>query len=64
MGPSVRIMLRYGIGILAGAVGISVAPDLGERLASDPDIVFLLATGLAGLVELIYARAKRNGGAL
>lgn len=56
LAPLIRIILRYVI----GAVFVGAAP-LAERLASDPDVVMLLAAGLGALVELFYAIAKRKG---
>jgi hypothetical protein len=52
--PWARIMLRYGIGYLAGS-------DIGERLALDPDAVFMLSMGLGAAVEGVYSFAKRKG---
>ena len=56
MAPIARIILRYGIGYLAGS-------NVGEALALDPDAVMALALGLGAAVEWAYARAKAKGGA-
>ena len=54
IGPSARIILRYGIGYLAGS-------EVGEMLAMDPDAVLLLSLGMGAAVEGAYALAKRRG---
>ena len=56
-GPIARIILRYGIGYLAGS-------QAGEALALDPDAVLILSLALGAGVEAAYAYAKRRGGAL
>jgi len=53
-GPLARILLRYGIGYLAGS-------QVGESLAMDPDAVLVLSLALGALVEGAYALAKRKG---
>ena len=53
-GPLARILLRYGIGYLAGS-------QVGEALAMDPDAVLVLSLALGALVEGAYALAKRKG---
>jgi len=53
-GPIARIILRYGIGYLAGS-------QAGETLAMDPDAVLVLSLGLGAAVEVAYAYAKRKG---
>jgi hypothetical protein len=55
--PTARIVLRYGIGYLAGS-------EVGEMLALDPDAVLALAMVLGAAVEAAYALAKRRGWAL
>ena len=55
-GPIARIILRYGIGYLAGS-------NAGEALALNPDVVMALSLALGALVEAAYAYAKRVGGA-
>lgn len=58
MGPFIRIALRYGVG---GLVGFEV----GNQLASDPDIVAVstvVAATIVGFVtESFYALAKKYG---
>ena len=54
IGPFARIILRYGIGYLAGS-------EVGEMLAIDPDAVLLLSLGMGAAVEGVYALAKRYG---
>ena len=56
-GPIARIILRYGIGYLAGS-------QAGEALALDPDAVLILSLALGAGVEAAYAYATRRGGAL
>jgi len=53
-GPFARIILRYGIGYLAGS-------EVGEMLAMDPDAVLVLSLGMGAAVEGVYAMAKRYG---
>jgi len=53
-GPLARIILRYGIGYLAGS-------EVGETLALDGDAVMVLSLALGAAVEVAYALAKRNG---
>ena len=54
LGPLARIILRYGIGYLAGS-------EAGEALAMDPDAVLLLSLGMGAAVEGVYTLAKRRG---
>ncbi|MEJ5081041.1 hypothetical protein [Ochrobactrum sp. MYb379] len=58
MGPFIRIILRYGVGAIIGY-------EVGNQLASDPDVVVVstvAATALVGLVtEGFYVLAKRLG---
>lgn len=56
--PYVRIFLRYVVG--AGLMGSAV---IGERLAADPDIVMLACGGIGLVVEWLYHRAQKTGGA-
>ena len=53
-GPLARILLRYGIGYLAGS-------QVGETLALDGDAVLVLSLALGAAVEGAYAIAKRKG---
>lgn len=55
--PIARIVLRYGIGYLAGS-------NIGETLAMDQDAVMTLSLAMGAAVEWAYARAKAKGGAL
>ena len=57
LAPISRIILRYGIGYLAGS-------QAGDALALDPDAVLMLSLGLGAGVEGAYAYAKRRGWAL
>jgi hypothetical protein len=52
--PIARIMLRYGIGYLAGS-------NVGNTLAMDPDAVLMLSMALGAAVEGVYVFAKRKG---
>lgn len=52
--PLARIIMRYGIGYLAGS-------GAGEALAMDPDAVLILSLALGGAVEGFYGFAKRKG---
>ena len=52
--PYARIILRYGIGYLAGS-------NVGNALALDPDAVLALSLALGAAVEAAYAIAKRKG---
>ena len=54
IGPFARIILRYGIGYLAGS-------EVGEMLAMDPDAVLLLSLCMGAAVEGAYVLAKRRG---
>ena len=56
-GPLARIIMRYGIGYLAGL-------QAGNALAMDPDAVLMLSLALGAAVEAVYALAKRKGWAL
>lgn len=70
MGPIIRIALRYIAGALV-AYGL-LPDDLARDLASDPDIisvllsgidwaVVLIGTALGAAVEWAYGFAKRRG---
>ena len=54
--PLARIVLRYGIGYLAGS-------EAGDMLALDDDVVMALALAMGAAVEGFYAWAKAKGGA-
>lgn len=53
-GPLARILLRYGIGYLAGS-------EVGDMLAMDPDAVLILSLALGAAVEGFYTLAKKRG---
>lgn len=53
-GAIARIILRYGVGLVAGM-------HAGEALAGDPDIVLMVAAGVGVGIEAVYAYAKKNG---
>ena len=52
--PIVRIILRYGVGLVFGA-------ELADTIAGDPDVVLLLATAVAVATEAAYGYAKKKG---
>ena len=58
--PIIRIVLRYGVGAVAGW-------QVGDMLAGDRDVVDALAAGVAvvaaAATEWWYRRAKQTGGA-
>ena len=58
--PIIRIILRYGAGVLFGA-------SVGDALASDVELVNALSVGATAIVTLItewwYKSAKQHGGA-
>lgn len=54
--PIVRIILRYGTGLIFGM-------EIGEMLAGDPDLIAVLVPLVTlAVTELSYWRAKRAGG--
>lgn len=53
-GPLARIVMRYGVGYVIGS-------ETGEALAMDPELVNMLALGIAALVEMFYVFAKKKG---
>lgn len=57
--PITRILLRYGVGLVAGW-------QVGDILAGDTDVVDLASTGLsvaaAAATEWWYRRARQSGG--
>lgn len=61
MGPTARIVLRYGAGSLLGFA-------IGQKLANDPDIVAVTSAVLSVVIgvatERAYRIAKRNGWSL
>lgn len=52
--PIARIIIRYAVGIVIGA-------DAADVLAANPDLITLVAAGVAVVVEGFYAWAKKNG---
>jgi preprotein translocase subunit Sec61beta len=54
--PIARIVLRYVVG--AGIMGSQV---IGDRLASDPDLVLYVSLAIGAAVEAGYLIAKRKG---
>jgi hypothetical protein len=56
--PFIRIVLRYIVG-----AGIMGSAQLGEMMATDPDLIIVLSTLVGAAVEAYYLRAKRRGGA-
>lgn len=54
--PVVRILLRYGAGIVFGM-------EVGDMLAGDPDVVMAGAALIGVLTEWWYSRARKTGGA-
>lgn len=58
MGPLIRIILRYGVGAVIGY-------EVGNQLASDPDVIAVAtvaATAVVGVAtEGFYYLAKRWG---
>lgn len=58
MGPFIRIALRYGVGAVIGY-------QIGDHLASDPDVVAVATAGAAAIVgvatEWVYALARKWG---
>jgi hypothetical protein len=53
-GPIARIFLRYIASFLIGA-------ELGEKLASDSDVVLVVGIAIAAAVEVAYGAAKKRG---
>jgi len=58
MGPLIRIALRYGVGAIVGY-------EVGNQLASDPDVITVTTAATAMLVGVLtegaYWLAKRWG---
>lgn len=52
--PIARIIIRYAVGIVIGA-------DSADVLAANPDLITLVAAGVAVVVEGFYAWAKKKG---
>lgn len=52
--PIARIIIRYAVGLIVGS-------DAAGLMASDPDMVTVLAVAIGGAVEVAYSLAKRRG---
>jgi hypothetical protein len=52
--PIARIILRYGVGLVAGM-------HIGNALAGDADVVLIVAAIIGAATEGAYALAKRKG---
>ena len=52
--PIARILVRYLVGFIIGAAQ-------ADMLAADPDVITFVALAIGGVVEAIYAYAKRKG---
>lgn len=52
--PFVRLLLRYGAGVILGL-------EAGDILAGDPDVVLAVAMAMSIIAERAYAIAKRKG---
>lgn len=59
--PVARILLRYLSAFLATTGWL--APDVASQIGADPDLIVFVSLGLAGLVEVSYALAKKYNGA-
>ena len=55
-GANARIILRYFVGM--ALVG---SPVIGERLATDPDVVLIVSALIGVATEYVYVIAKRKG---
>lgn len=54
--PIARIIMRY----LVGAVAFG-STELGDQLATDPDLIFFTSLAVGVAVEGFYAMSKRFG---
>jgi len=52
--PIARILIRYAVGLVIGM-------DAAETLAGDPDLVTVVAMGIGGATEVVYALAVKKG---
>jgi hypothetical protein len=52
--PIIRILLRYGAGIVFGM-------EVGDALAGDPDVILVVTSAIAFLTELWWTYARRKG---
>lgn len=61
MAPFIRIILRYGTGVVFGI-------EVGDMLAGDPDVVSVASAAAYALIgvanELWYRYARKTGGEL
>jgi hypothetical protein len=55
--PIARIVLRYAVG-----AGLFASQQIGNMLAQDPDLVFVVSGLIGAAVEVAYAWAKTKGG--
>jgi hypothetical protein len=51
--PIARIIVRYIVGLIIGA-------DAAGVMAADPDVITMGAIAIGGLVEVLYALAKKK----
>jgi hypothetical protein len=58
-GPIARILLRYGA--MALIMHGFMSQDVGNSIASDPDIEMILGTAIGGAVEFCYVLAHKLG---
>lgn len=58
-GPIARILLRYGA--MALIMHGFMSQDVGNSIASDPDIQMLVGGGLAAVAEGFYIIAQKLG---
>lgn len=56
--PIARIVLRYLVGVM-----FMGSPEIGEQLATDPDVIMFASLAIGAAIEAWYGYAKRKGGA-
>jgi GTP cyclohydrolase III len=61
IGPIARIVLRYAAAALV-TYGV-ISEDIGNQIATDPDLLMIVGLGLGAAAEAAYALAKKRGGA-
>lgn len=54
--PIARILLRYLTGVSFGGAYL-----ISEQIATDPEVIMIAASAIAGVVELLYAIAVKRG---
>mgnify|MGYP001800073647 CR=1 FL=1 len=58
LAPIARIIIRYGVGAFLGA-------EVGEILATDPDVInytaLAIGAGVAAINEYLYSLAVKHG---